>query len=57
MNGIEGVQGLQILGGGTQLLADLFPGSTSSDVANLTSFAGYYYFSANGAAVLSDGKK
>lgn len=41
--------------GGTNLLADLFPGSTSSDVANLTSFAGYYYFSANGAAVLSEG--
>jgi ELWxxDGT repeat protein len=41
--------------GGTSLLADLFPGSTSSDIANLTSFAGYYYFSANGAAVLSEG--
>lgn len=41
--------------GGTTLLADLFPGSTSSEIANLTSFAGYYYFSANGAAVLSEG--
>lgn len=41
--------------GGTNLLADLFPGSTSSDVANLTSFAGFYYFSANGAPVLSAG--
>lgn len=43
--------------GGTSMLADLFPGSTGSDIANLTSFAGYYYFSANAAAVLTEGSE